>query len=116
MTPSRSVLWIGNRNYSSWSLRAWLALRFMGLEFDVERLPLDTPEFERRIRALPVAGRVPVLQIEGLWLWDSLAICEFVAESASRGGWPQDPDCGPMHVPPWRRCARVSRHCARPCP
>jgi glutathione S-transferase len=91
MPSPRPVLWIGNRNYSSWSLRAWLALRFMGLEFDLERLSLDTPEFERRIRALPVAGRVPALQIDGHWVWDSLAICDFVAESASRGGWPQDP-------------------------
>lgn len=88
--PTRPLLYIGNRNYSSWSLRAWLALRFMEYDFDVERLPLDTPEFYDRIGSISAAGRVPVLKDGDQVVWDSLAICEYAAERATRGGWPVD--------------------------
>ena len=89
MSP-RPVLYIGNRNYSSWSLRAWLALRFMGMDFDTERLPLDTPEFHDRIRSISAAGRVPVLRDGDRVVWDSLAICEYAAERVAHGGWLED--------------------------
>jgi glutathione S-transferase len=89
---STRTLYIGNRNYSSWSLRAWLALRFMDIDFRVARIPLDTPEFAARIRAVSAAARVPVLQDGALTIWDSLAICEYGAELAAAGagpaGWP----------------------------
>lgn len=88
------TLYIGNRNYSSWSLRAWLALRFMAIDFRVERIPLDTPEFAARIRAISAAARVPVLQDGASTVWDSLAIGEYGAElaAAEQGppGWPAD--------------------------
>lgn len=87
---TRPCLYIGNRNYSSWSLRAWLALRFMEFDFDVERLSLDTPDFHARIPALSKAGRVPVLHHGQRVIWDSLAICEYVAERSRQGGWPAD--------------------------
>lgn len=91
---STRTLYIGNRNYSSWSLRAWLALRFMEIDFRVERIPLDTPEFQARIRAVSAAARVPVLQDGQLTVWDSLAICEYGAELAAAeqcpAGWPLD--------------------------
>ncbi|TVS09939.1 MAG: glutathione S-transferase family protein [Gammaproteobacteria bacterium] len=87
---ARTVLYIGNRNYSSWSLRAWLGLRFMGMDFDSERLPLDTPEFHDRIRSISAASRVPVLHVGDRVVWDSLAICEYAAERARRGSWPED--------------------------
>lgn len=91
---STRTLYIGNRNYSSWSLRAWLGLRFMGIDFRVERIPLDTPEFAARIRAVSAAARVPVLQDGDLTVWDSLAICEYGAELAAAehgpAGWPMD--------------------------
>ncbi len=87
---TRRVLYIGNRNYSSWSLRAWLALRFMEMGFDTERLPLDTPEFRDRIRGISAAGRVPVLHDGDRVIWDSLAICEYAAERAAHGSWPED--------------------------
>ncbi|HSG90276.1 MAG TPA: glutathione S-transferase N-terminal domain-containing protein [Pseudomonadales bacterium] len=86
----RPVLYIGNYNYSSWSLRAWLALRFMGIEFDVVRIPLDTPEFPAQVRAISAAARVPVLRDGDLTVWDSLAICEYAAERAAVPGWPAD--------------------------
>ena len=80
---------IGNRNYSSWSLRAWLAVRFAGLAPEVVRIPLDTPEFGDQIRLYSAAAQVPVLIDGDLTIWDSLAICEYVAEHTGHG-WPAE--------------------------
>jgi len=89
-TP-RPVLIAGNRNYSSWSLRAWLCLRRAGLDPVVTVLPMDTPEFERRIGALSPTRRVPVLQLGDECVWDSLAIAETVNERFAGGSlWPRD--------------------------
>jgi glutathione S-transferase len=83
------LLVIGNRNYSSWSLRPWLYLKQAGVEFDELRLPLDTPEFAERIGALSPTRKVPVLHHDGLVVWDSLAICEYASETFAAGrGWP----------------------------
>ncbi|WP_037412040.1 glutathione S-transferase family protein [Silanimonas lenta] len=83
---------IGNKNYSSWSLRPWLLMRQFGLPFEERLLPLDTPEFRERIPALSPSGRVPVLHDGGRVIWDSLAICEYVNEVHLGGrGWPADP-------------------------
>ena len=76
---------IGNRNYSSWSLRAWLALRKTGVEFETILIPLDTPEFTERIAEYSPTGRVPVLWHDGLCVWDSLAIAEYVNEQFADG-------------------------------
>jgi glutathione S-transferase len=82
-------LYIGNRNYSSWSLRAWFLLAEAGIEFDEERVPLDTPGFERRIDAISPSRRLPVLVLDGRPVWDSLAIAETVAERwPDKGLWP----------------------------
>jgi glutathione S-transferase len=90
MSPT---LVVGNRNYSSWSLRPWLLLRHFGVAFAEEVLPLDTPEFAGRIAAFSGAGRVPVLVDEGRRIWDSLAICEYANERWLGGtGWPADLD------------------------
>lgn len=87
-----TTLVIGNKNYSSWSLRPWLLLRHAGVAFDEVRLPLDTPEFHARIGDWSPTGRVPVLHDKGLVVWDSLAICEYVNERwLQGGGWPEDP-------------------------
>jgi glutathione S-transferase len=89
---ARPRLAIGNRNYSSWSLRPWLLLRHFGVGFDEDVLPLDTPEFGPRIAAYGAAGRVPVLVDGGTTVWDSLAICEYANERWLDGrGWPADP-------------------------
>lgn len=80
---------IGNRNYSSWSLRPWLYLRQSGIAFETVRLPLETPEFDRRIGALSPTRRVPVLWVDDEVIWDSLAICEVANERWCGGvGWP----------------------------
>ncbi|MBE9552949.1 MAG: glutathione S-transferase family protein [Proteobacteria bacterium] len=87
------TLIIGNRNYSSWSLRPWLAMRMAGLAFEEIVIPLDRPETESRIREHSPAGRVPVLHHGDLTIWDSLAICEYAAELAPAAHlWPEGRD------------------------
>ncbi len=91
MPPSVKLV-LGNKNYSSWSLRAWLALRKSGHPFEELVLPLDTPEFAAAIGDYSPAGRVPVLWHGELCVWDSLAICEYVNEQFAAGQlWPGDP-------------------------
>ena len=88
---SRPTLVIGNKNLSSWSLRPWLLLRHFGLEFDEIALPLDTPEYYRRIGDYSPTGRVPVMLVGDERVWDSLAICEVANERWLGGrGWPAD--------------------------
>lgn len=87
--PDR-LLVIGNRNYSSWSLRPWLLLRQLGLPFAEERIALDQPDTRARILAHSPAGQAPVLVEGPLRVWGSLAIIEHVAESI-RAVWPAEP-------------------------
>lgn len=84
------TLVIGNRNYSSWSLRPWMLLKQLGLEFREIQIRLDTPTTKDEIEKYCPSGRVPVLLDGKLCVWDSLAICEYVAELSGRG-WPRDP-------------------------
>lgn len=81
---------IGDRNLSSWSLRPWLLLRHLGLDFEEIRLPLDTPRFHDEIVRYSPARRVPVLLDGDLRVWDSLAICEYLHEKTGGGAWPED--------------------------
>ena len=88
---TQPTLVIGNKNYSSWSLRPWLLLRQFGIAFEEVKLPLDTPEFYARIRDYSPAGRVPVLIDGDVHVWDSLAICDYVNDYFLDGrGWPAD--------------------------
>jgi len=82
------TLVIGNRNYSPWSLRPWLFMKHVSLEFQELLIPLDTPDTREQIDRYAPSGRVPVLRQGTLCVWDSLAICEYVAELSGRG-WPQ---------------------------
>jgi glutathione S-transferase len=83
---------IGNKNYSSWSLRPWLALKATGIPFDEQRIPLDQPDTKARMLAVSPAGRVPVLVDGEALIWDSLAICEWLAERHPEARlWPADP-------------------------
>lgn len=85
------LLVIGNKNYSSWSLRPWLLLRQFGVAFEELRLNLDTPEFFAEIGRWSPTRTVPVLHDDGLVVPDSLAICEYVNERWLGGrGWPSD--------------------------
>ena len=87
-------LWIGNKNYSSWSLRAWLLLKHAGIAFDEVKLRLSFTagsEFKRRIAEVTPAGTVPVLVDEGFAVWDTLAIAEYVVEKyPHKQLWPAD--------------------------
>lgn len=89
-------LFIGNRNYSSWSLRAWLCLRWAGIEFDETLIDLDQPGYgECRIAevlAVSPTGMVPVLRLGDESVWDTLAIAEWAAENTrSAALLPGDP-------------------------
>jgi len=85
------LLIIGNKNYSSWSLRPWLLLRHHGVAFDEQRLLLDTPEFARTIADWSPNRAVPAMRHAGITIWDSLAICEYANETFLGGaGWPAD--------------------------
>jgi glutathione S-transferase len=82
------TLVIGNKNYSSWSLRPWLFMKHLSVNFQEVLIPLDTPETRDQIDRYTPSGRVPVLRQGTLCVWDSLAICEYVAELSGKG-WPQ---------------------------
>lgn len=85
MTNSSLKLVIGNKNYSSWSLRAWLVLKQAGLEFEEIRIPLYVLGAKEQILQYSPSGKVPVLIDGDKLIWDSLAIAEYVAERV--------PDC-----------------------
>lgn len=86
------VLIVGNRNYSSWSLRPWLVLKQAGIPFREHQLYLYTPEGDAELRRLAPSGTVPVLQDGDLTIWESLAICEYLAERhPDKQLWPKDP-------------------------
>lgn len=88
---------IGNKRYSSWSLRGWLALDAFGLAYDERVTPLNTTDFEALQAAMAPARQVPVLLVAETGasqqvIWDSLAIAEFLAERHPEAGhWPADP-------------------------
>jgi len=82
---------IGNKVYSSWSLRGWLALKHTGLTFEETKLPLDTPEFYTRIADLSPSRCVPALHHNGSVIWDSMAIIDYCARLAPTNfWWPDD--------------------------
>ncbi|WP_426195395.1 glutathione S-transferase family protein [Massilia sp. DWR3-1-1] len=85
------TLIIGNKNYSSWSMRPWVALTAFGIAFTEVTVLLDQPDTAARIAAYSGAGRVPVLIAGDITIWDSLAICEYVAEQfPDLQLWPSD--------------------------
>lgn len=83
------TLVIGNKNYSSWSLRGWLMVKIAGIEFDEIVVPLDRPDTAPTIRKHSPSGRVPVLLHRGLAVWESLAIAEYLNDLKPEVGlWP----------------------------
>ena len=87
-------LYIGNKNYSSWSLRPWLLMRHAGIAFEEKRLRLDSDDgsaFKKTLLAFAPSGRVPLLIDDGFAVWDSLAIAEYLAERfPAQQLWPSD--------------------------
>lgn len=87
---AKPVLYIGNRNYSSWSLRPFMALAMAGIEFDTKLIRFGEPEFGRKVRRISPAGLVPVLVHGDITIWDTLAILEYAAETWPRKNlWPK---------------------------
>lgn len=102
---ARYTLVIGNRNYSSWSLRAWLLMKLSGADFDLAQATIYRPDSRDRIRELGgETGLVPLLIADGQPTWDTLAIAETLAEHHPKI-WPGDPRdrararsyCGEVH-------------------
>ena len=88
---TRYTLVIGNKAYSSWSMRPWLAMMQTGLAFDEVKIPLYADGHAAKIRKYSAAGKVPVLIDGATTVWDSLAICEYLAERhPDRQLWPAD--------------------------
>lgn len=84
------ALVIGTRNYSSWSLRPWLLLKHLDLEFTEKQYHFGTPEFESEVPKLSPTRLVPVLLHGALRVWESLAIGEYASELAGGRGWPAE--------------------------
>lgn len=85
------TLAIGNKNYSSWSLRPWLLLKHFNIPFDEIRIPLYEADSTEKLEALSPSGLVPALIHNDITVWDSLAICEYVQELyPSMAMWPRE--------------------------
>lgn len=85
------TLAIGNKNYSSWSLRPWLVLRQAGIPFEEVRIPLYCPGSDAALAKWSPSGKVPTLRDGAVTVWDSLAICETLAERfPEKRLWPVD--------------------------
>jgi glutathione S-transferase len=87
----RATLTISSKNYSSWSLRGWLLCRMAGLAFDEVYVDPDDPEMRQELLLLSPSVRVPRLSHDGVEVWDTLAIAEYLNEIAPKAGlWPAD--------------------------
>lgn len=88
--PPRLI--IGNKAYSSWSMRPWLVMRHFGLPFEEVVIPLDQPTTHADILSLSPTGKVPALAADGLVVWETLAIVEYLADRhPGKAIWPADP-------------------------
>jgi len=87
-------LYIGNKNYSSWSMRPWVLLTQFGIPFEEHMLSFDgfdpTSQFKQAVTRISAAGKVPVLVDGDLVVWDTLAIAEYLAETSGQALWPTD--------------------------
>lgn len=106
MAAHRYRLVIGNKNWSSWSLRPWLALRRIGLPFDEINVQLRQPDTKAQILKFSPSGMVPLLIDGDLQVWDSLAILEYLADAhPEKGLWPVDRQARAL-----ARCAAAEMH------
>jgi glutathione S-transferase len=86
------TLIIGNKNYSSWSFRPWIAMKMAGIPFDEVLISLEAVDFKERVLKASGTGKVPVLTDGAVKVWESLAILEYLAEKfPDRKLWPDDP-------------------------
>jgi glutathione S-transferase len=86
------TLVIGNKNYSSWSFRPWIAMKVGGIPFEEEVISLNASDFKPRVSKISGTGKVPVLDDNGVHVWESLAILEYLAERFPNARlWPAGP-------------------------
>src|SRR5580700_4056335 len=86
------TIYVGNRNYASWSLRAWLALKATGAPFEEVVIPILVPGSKETLLKYSPSGKVPALHHGDIVVWDSLAICGYLADIFPAAGlWPDDP-------------------------
>jgi glutathione S-transferase len=86
------LLLIGNKNYSSWSLRPWIAMKVAGIPFAEQVISLDACDFKERVGRISATGKVPALSDGETQVWESLAILEYLAEKFPQAGlWPTQP-------------------------
>jgi glutathione S-transferase len=97
-------LFIANKNYSSWSLRPWLLMRESGIAFNERLNPFTSMDNHDNFRSFSPSGQVPCLHDNGVHIWDSLAICEYLSDHHP-GLWPLDPT-----TRAWARCATAEMH------
>ena len=87
---AKAVLVIGNKNYSSWSLRPFMAMAMADIDFDEKFIRFGEPRFSREVKKISKAGQVPVLLHNGLTIWDTMSIMEYLAETwPDRNLWPK---------------------------
>jgi glutathione S-transferase len=85
------LLLIGNKNYSSWSLRPWIAMKVAGIPFEEQVISLDAADFKERVHKISAAGKVPALADGPTQVWESLAILDHLAEKFPQAGlWPAE--------------------------
>jgi glutathione S-transferase len=85
------LLIIGNKNYSSWSFRPWIALKVAGIAFEERLISLNDPNFKSEIASVSKNGRVPAIDDDGVHVWESLAVLEYLAEKFPHAKlWPAD--------------------------
>jgi len=85
------LLIIGNKNYSSWSFRPWIAMKVAGIAFEERLISLNDPDFKRAISSVSKNGRVPAIDDDGVHVWESLAVLEYLAEKFPHVGlWPAE--------------------------
>jgi glutathione S-transferase len=83
---------IGNKNYSTWSLRPWIAMKVAGIPFEEQVISLDAKDFKQRVSKISGTGKVPALADGEVPVWESLAILEYLAEKFPAAHlWPADP-------------------------
>ncbi len=105
---------IGNKLYSSWSLRPWILMKAKGIAFTETVVPLHQPDTKKNILEHSPTGKVPLLIDDGIRVWESLAIVEYLDEAHPNAGiWPSRRRPVPMPARHRARCTRASRHSAR---
>ena len=106
---------IGNKNYSSWSMRPWIAMKVAGIPFEEELISLDAKDFKARVTTISGTGKVPALADGDVQVWESLAILDYLAEAFPQAGlWPAD-RAARMPAPSLPRCMPALFRCAAIC-